>query len=119
MGNLAGRRRNLHFGFFMNEDLADLTPLTRLFLAGLWCIADKEGRLHNRPKKLAARVLPYDNFNGIKGIEDLESAGFIDVYEVDGKGFIQIVNWSKYQNPHYKETASIIPPPSTNDKSKD
>jgi hypothetical protein len=46
------RSRNIKPGFFTNDELAECHPLGRLLFAGLWTIADKEGRLDDRPKKL-------------------------------------------------------------------
>ena len=43
--------------FFKDEDLADLPPLTRLFFQGLWPMADRDGRLENRPRLIKAEVL--------------------------------------------------------------
>ena len=55
------RSRNIKPGFFLNDDLAECEPLARLLFAGLWCIADREGRLEDRPKRIKIEVLPYDN----------------------------------------------------------
>ena len=54
------RSRNIKPGFFANDELAELPALTRLFFIGMWTIADREGRLEDRPKKLKVEVLPYD-----------------------------------------------------------
>ena len=43
------RTRLLKPGFFMNEELARLPVRARLLFAGLWCLADREGRLEDRP----------------------------------------------------------------------
>jgi hypothetical protein len=94
------RARSIKPGFFLNDELAELDPLTRLLFAGLWTIADRAGRLPDRPKKIKAAVLPYD---------DLQSRGFISRYLVDDGGAIQIHNWSKHQYPHLKEPPSVIP----------
>lgn len=105
------RARNLKPGFFLNDELAECDPLARLLFAGLWCIADREGRLEDRPKRIKAEILPYDDCDVDKFLNDLQSHGFIKRYEVDGKRYIQIINFKKHQNPHIKEAASIIPPP--------
>ena len=55
------RSRNIKPGFFLNDELAECDPLARLLFAGLWCIADREGRLEDRPKRIKAEVLPYDD----------------------------------------------------------
>ena len=54
------RARNIKPGFFENEELADLPPLTRLLYIGLWLLADREGRLENRPRRIKAQIFPYE-----------------------------------------------------------
>jgi len=41
----------------------------------------------------------------------LAERGFIQRYQVNGERFIQVVNFTKHQNPHVKESASSIPAP--------
>lgn len=98
----------------MNDELAEIDPLGRLLFAGLWTIADREGRLFDRPKKIKAEVLPYDNCDMDKLLQNLNDYGFILRYEIDGTKYIQITNWVKHQNPHVKESASTIPAPYKN-----
>lgn len=105
------RARNLKPGFFKNEDLAALEPLARLLFAGLWCMADRAGRLEHRPKRIKAEVLPYDNCNIIKLITQLRDKKFIACYSVNGSDYIEIINFGKHQNCHIKEAASTIPAP--------
>jgi len=105
------RSRNIKPGFFLNDDLAECEPLARLLFAGLWCIADREGRLEDRPKRIKAEVLPYDNCDVDQLLNQLVKHKFILRYEVDGGQYIQIINFKKHQNPHVKEAESIIPPP--------
>ena len=105
------RARNLKPGFFRNEILAELPPLSRLLFAGLWTIADKAGRLEDRPKRIKADVLPYDDGDVSGMLDQLAGAGFIVRYAVNGERYIQITNFSKHQNPHVKEGESIIPAP--------
>jgi len=105
------RSRNIKPGFFLNDELAECDPLARLLFAGLWCIADREGRLEDRPKRIKAEVLPYDDCDPDDLLNQLAQRGFIIRYEVDGNRYIQITNFKKHQNPHIKEAPSIIPPP--------
>ena len=104
------RTRSIKPGFFDNDALGELTPLTRLLFIGLWCIADREGRLENRPKRIKKTLLGYDDVD-VDGIAEmlkaLHGAGFVYLYD----GYIQIMNFGKHQNPHTKEAASEIPPP--------
>ena len=111
------RSRNIKPGFFTNDELAECHPLGRLLFAGLWTIADKEGRLDDRPKKIKAMLLPFDEADCDALLQQLNDHKFISRYQVNGDCYIQISNWKKHQNPHCKEAASEIPEPVENDKS--
>jgi hypothetical protein len=104
------RARNIKPGFFLNDELAEVELAGRLLFAGLWCIADREGRLEDRPKKIKAEVLPYDNCDVDGLLNQLQQHRFVTRYEVDGAGYIQIANFTKHQNPHPRESKSEIPP---------
>jgi hypothetical protein len=105
------RTRDLKPGFFTNEDLAQLPPLARLLFQGLWCHADREGRLEDRPARLKVQILPYDDCDADDLLNKLASAGFIRRYQVDFAKFIQVVTFTDHQKPHPKEQVSEIPPP--------
>lgn len=105
------RSRNIKPGFFTNDELAECQPLARILFAGLWTIADREGRGEDRPKKIKVLVLPFDNIDVDELMQILNNKGFIRRYEVEGDKFFQICNWAKHQNPHHKEIASVIPSP--------
>ncbi|WP_461949107.1 hypothetical protein ACOKPE_14565 [Acinetobacter baumannii] len=51
------RSRNIKPSFFMNEDIIELPYEARLLFIGLWTLADREGRLENRPKKIKGAVV--------------------------------------------------------------
>jgi hypothetical protein len=109
------RSRNIKPGFFKNEILAECSPLARLLFAGLWCIADREGRLKDRPKRLKAELLPYDNCDVEKLLADLASKqdrnhepAFIIRYG-NGERYIQILHFLSHQNPHCAEQDSKLP----------
>lgn len=103
------RSRNIKPGFFTNEDLVEFDFATRLLFAGLWTIADRDGRLQDRPKKIKIDVFPADNLDIDAMLTTLHNGKFILRYEIDGSKFIQITNWKKHQNPHHTEKASDIP----------
>lgn len=103
------RARNLKPGFFTNETLAELPPLTRIFFEGLWCAADREGRMEYRPKKLKAEILPYDRADIPAMVVSLSERGFVTAYQVDDCEYLRVNNFLKHQNPHPRETASNIP----------
>lgn len=105
------RARNIKPGFFKNDRLAECEPLARILFAALWCEADREGRLEDRPKRIKAECLPYDDCHVPELLDQLQRAGFIHRYEVAGERYIAVLNFAKHQNPHVKEAASTIPAP--------
>lgn len=105
------RARSIKPGFFKNEVLAELDPLCRILFEGLWCLADREGRLKDRPKRIKAEVLPYDDCDVDGFLDALHRSGFIARYRVGGERYIQIRKFLRHQSPHYKEKESEIPPP--------
>lgn len=105
------RSRNIKPGFFTNEVLGEMSPLARILFAGMWCHADREGRLEDRLKRLKPQVLPYDECDIDALAQCLHDAKLVHRYIVDGKGYIQVLEFKKHQNPHVKEQASTIPAP--------
>lgn len=105
------RSRNIKPGFFKNEELAELPFEFRILFQGLWCLADREGRLEDRPKRIKAEVFPYDSVDVAEGLSALAVAGFIERYWSDEGQYIQVLAFAKHQNPHCKESPSTIPAP--------
>lgn len=111
------RRRTLSPEFFKDEDLATLPFEARLLYAGLWCYADKSGRLEDRHKYLKAEIFPYDRVDVDKllsrlacpQIPDRPGKVFIRRYAVDGKQLIDIPEFMKHQSPHHTEHDSRLP----------
>jgi len=112
------RIRYLKPEFFTDEDLGDLSLEARLVFAGLWCYADKSGRLEDRPRFLKAMIFPYDDIDIEKSLDVLSQAKqngnyFIHRYQIEKLKLIQIINWDKHQKPHHTEADSKYPPPDT------
>lgn len=105
------RARNLKPGFFRNADLAELPVEARLLFAGLWTLADREGRLEDRPKQIKMEIYPADSFDVDALLSELHKASFIKRYQVNGIKYIQVTNFNKHQNPHRDERVSSIPAP--------
>jgi hypothetical protein len=108
------RARSLKPGLFSNELLGKADPLITILFEGLWCSADKEGRLEDRPLKLCGQIFPYRRSVTEKRVDKwlqwLHDEGFIARYQVDGKAYIQIIEFKKHQRPHQNEQPSKIPP---------
>ena len=103
------RARNIKPAFFLNESLAAMPAATRLLFIGLWTLADREGRLEDRPLRIKAAIFPYEDVDVDPMLAQLTDNGFIDRYEVGKTMVIEILNFVKHQDPHYKERASELP----------
>lgn len=107
------RARNLKPGFFRNADLAELPFEARLLFAGLWTLADRDGRLEDKAKQIKIELFPADNVDCDALLDLICKTKMLERYEVDGVRYLQVVNFNKHQNPHRDEKPSTIP---VNDK---
>lgn len=103
------RARNIKPGFFRNADLVELPMEARLLFIGIWTLADRAGRLEDRPKQIKMEIFPADNIDCDALIGMLAETGMLLRYAVDGKRYLQVTNFVKHQNPHRDEKASILP----------
>lgn len=113
------RSRRFGEAFFSDDRLAELDPLARIFFLGLLACADREGRLEDRPRKLKALVLPFDNADPEAMLADFARLGLIRRYEADGRRLLLVEGFRQdgtvaYQRPHPNEAASTLPPPPDN-----
>lgn len=111
------RSRLLKPGFFKNEHLAQLSPHARLCFAGLWLLADREGRLEDRPMRLKAEIFPYEQLDMDALLVSLASEGFIVRYKSENESFLSIPKFASHQTPHIREAVSTIPAPCETDTS--
>ena len=112
------RSRNLKPGFFDDENLhLNLGPHHAILFAGLWCIADKDGKCEDRPIRIKANVMPYYSVDVDKMLKELEEQKFILRYSVNGNKYLKVLNFCKHQHPHHTEKDSIIPDPPSRGKS--
>lgn len=105
------RTRSIKPAFFTNEHLSELPPETRLLFIALWTIADRDGRMEDRPKRIKAEVFPYDNYDLDVMLLQLHHKKFITRYSINGARYIQINNFARHQNPHPKEQSNGYPEP--------
>lgn len=105
------RARNVKPGFFTSDQLSECSDAARILFIGLWCMADRDGLLEDRPKKIKAEVFPMEerDIDGLLG--QLSKASLIIRYETNGARCIAIPNFRKHQRPHPKEVTSGLPKP--------
>lgn len=105
------RARNLKPGFFRSAQVLECSPITRVLFAGLWCMADREGRLEDRPRQIQLEVLQADEVDVNALLNELVKAGLIARYSVNKQKLIQVIEFKRHQYPHKNEIASRLPPP--------
>lgn len=109
------RIRYIKPGIMTNEDLCELGPFAYILFTGLWMLADRAGRLEDRPKRIKAEAMPLWESVCWKDVDvllkNLADRHFIVRYQIGETPYIQITKWTKHQNPHVRESASEIPPP--------
>lgn len=107
------RARNIKPAFFKNEILGVADPLYSLLFEGLWVLADRSGRLEDRPLRIKGEIFPYRDGLDMEGMLNwLQSNGFIHRYTAGGKKCILVLEFVKHQNPHKNEAESELPAPS-------
>lgn len=117
------RKREIKPSFYMDEDLAECSVWARLLFPALWQLADREGRLEDRPAMIRIHAFPYDNLEGLSlSVHEMlnelarprkhcpDGDAFILRYVVGGRAYIQIKNFKEHQRCHPNEVGSEIPP---------
>jgi hypothetical protein len=107
------RARQIKPGLLRNDLLGAADPHITILFAGLWMMADREGRLEDRPLRICAEAFPYRRRVTEKRVDAwltwLHDNSLIGRYIVNGQRYIQVLAFSKHQNPHKDEKASTIP----------
>lgn len=114
------RIRSIKIEFFRDEDLAMLSHAHQLLFEGLWVLADRDGRLEDRPLRIHADIFPFnrDRSLDVNVMLDELAAGdnpFIVRYVVNGRRLITVINFLKHQRPHHTEPESTLPGPDRDD----
>ncbi len=105
------RIRNIKPEFFFDPELAAIGTIAQLFFIGLWCQADKAGRMKDESLVLKAKIFPYKDIDTEKIISELTPKFLTRYTSKDGKKYIQINTFSTHQRPHHTEQESILPSP--------
>jgi hypothetical protein len=114
------RARSIKPGVCDNELLGTADPFYTLLFERLWMIADREGRLEDRPLRIKAQAFPYREGLDVEPMLCwLNANGFIERYQVEGKKYIQVVEFHKHQRPHKNEQESVIPPATEHETAKE
>jgi len=103
------RARNIKPSFCSNEQIAECDIWARMLFIHLWGLADREGRLEDRPLRIKAAVFPYDNCDVETMLAQLADKSLIIRYEAGGMKLIWIPKFLLHQRPHINEAPSLLP----------
>lgn len=107
------RARNIKPDFFRDAELSEVTIEARYLFIGLWCLADREGKLKDKPKQIRFEIFPEtktkDDIETL--LNSLVEHNLIIRYEIENNKYIKVVNFLKHQSPHHTEMQSKIPDP--------
>lgn len=102
------RIRTIKPEFWTSEQVVECSPNARLMFIGLMNFVDDNGVHPAKPMRIKMQVFPGDGFGASEisdFISELENAGLIRCYEVDGEAYLQITGFTKHQRidqPSYK-----------------
>ena len=109
------RIRTIKPEFFTHEGLYEAESETglpiRIAFAGLWCVADREGRFKWEPRRIGIQVLPYDGVDFSRVLDALTTRGFVVKYRVNDACFGLIPSFLKHQVINNRESDSVLPDP--------
>jgi hypothetical protein len=107
------RARNIKPDFFRDAELAEVSIEARYLFIGLWCLADRQGKLKDKPKQIRFEVFPEtktkDDINTL--LNSLQDHNLIIRYESEKVKYIKVINFLKHQSPHHTEMQSKYPDP--------
>lgn len=110
-----GKIRSIHPEACESEKLTALSDGAERTLWRLGTQSDDEGRGLDNPKLLAAKLYPLDDRKDADTIDahlwELSDAGMVVRYEVDGKRYYEVHDFTDWQKPRHF-TPSKLPPPS-------
>ena len=101
------RIRSVHPGLWTDERFVSVSPLARLLFIGIWNECDDAGSFEWSPIKLKMRLLPADNADAGELLAELEAAGCLRRYEIEGRQLGAVRNFATYQRP--KKPNSVYP----------
>jgi hypothetical protein len=99
-------RRMIDDSIWANERFAEMPMGARLLQLGIINHADDQGRMKANPTYLRAQVFPYDDVAPQQVQQWLilmVENDTIILYEAEGRQYLQLVNWWKYQSLQYAQ----------------
>ena len=102
-----------------SETIAALSIPQRYFFISIFSNADDQGRLRAHPALLRPQLYSFDDISLDEireALAKLVESGFISLYSVQGKDYLQIPNWWTYQRPRWARPSNHPPPEGWTDR---
>lgn len=103
------RTRDLKPDFWTDERIVQLSDAAKLLFQGLWCMADREGKLEDQPLTIGFKVRPWDPKPVEKLLNELAESGVIIRYVAEGRRYIVVPTFQEHQRFHPNEKARGLP----------
>lgn len=106
------RMRVVKPGFFEDWELSRLPLGARLTFIGVWCMADRRGRLFDNPRNIASALFPHEDRTEdvTQWLAEL-APNWITRYEVDGRKLMAVNKFEEHQHCNVREPESRLPAP--------
>lgn len=112
-------RRMIDDSMWANESFAEMPMGARLLTIGIINHADDQGRMKANPAYLRAQIFPYDDIATPQiqeWLEIIQVNETLILYTVNGKQFLQLTNWWKYQSLQYAQPSQFPRPAGWKDR---
>ena len=111
------RQRFIWPSIWEDLDVASLSRDERLLFIGLFSLADDQGRIEADPRYLKGNIFRYDEDLTVEQVRAMRDRiatvlhRSVQLYTVDGRDYIQLKRWRRYQRPQYPKPSNLPPPP--------
>lgn len=113
-------RRMLDSRLWANYRFGEMPMMARLLLLGIINHADDQGRIIAKPIYLRTEIFRYDTDVKDEQVAEclnlIEANGTIQLYEADGKEYLQLNNWWDYQSLQFAAPSDIPRPKDWTDR---
>lgn len=99
-------------GICRSEDYTGLSLFNRDLFIRLIVTVDDYGRYDARPKILKGQMYPLEQVTEKaidEGLRSMATVGIVQLYEVDGRPFLQLTSWNKHQQIRAKKSKYPAP----------
>lgn len=103
------RIRSVHPGLWTDVEFVGLSAMARLLFIGIWNECDDQGTFVWSPLQLKMRLLPADSVDAGSLLAEIEQSGSIRRYEVAGKTYGAVKNFTKFQRPKKPNAINPLP----------